>query len=237
MTWCSDYKQKNIKYVTYQNNMQHFITFLWHIMQDIFTKYFETNFRADGESVSWPWSNSEQSKYIVRMLPDLFDKFDIKSILDIPCGDFNRMQKIDFSYIKYIGADIVDPLIAQNKKRYPNTEFKVLDIKNDKLPKCDLVLVRDCLVHFSNIDIFKALQNICNSWSKYLLVTCFPNRMINEQIETWSRHTINFEQAPFNFPKPIQTINEACTEGGGIYTEKSLCLWEIEQIKSVLSNK
>ena len=41
-------------------------------------------------------------------------KYQIKSILDIPCGDFYWMKGLDLKNINYVGADIVAPLIKKN---------------------------------------------------------------------------------------------------------------------------
>ena len=62
-----------------------------------------------------------------------------------------------------------------------------MDLINDDLPKVDLIIVRDCLVHFSNKDIFKAIENIKQSKSKYLLVTTFSDLKKNENIvRSWN---------------------------------------------------
>jgi FMN-dependent NADH-azoreductase len=63
----------------------------------------------------------------------------------------------------YVGADIVDELIQSNKRKYPKHYFRVLDITQDELPKVDLMMVRDCLVHLSDADVKKALTNIKRS--------------------------------------------------------------------------
>jgi len=41
---------------------------------------------------------------------------------------------------------------------------------------------------------------------------------------------LNMEKFPFYFGKPIELINEGCTEKEGIYNDKSLGLWEIEKL-------
>ena len=40
----------------------------------------------------------------------------------------------------------------------------------------------------------------------------------------------NLEKKPFNFPEPIIAINEECEEMDGIYSDKCICLWEIEKL-------
>jgi hypothetical protein len=38
------------------------------------------------------------------------------------------------------------------------------------------------------------------------------------------------ERAPFNFPRPIKLINEGCTEGNNLFTDKALGLWRLQDI-------
>ena len=92
------------------------------------------------------------------------------------------MQKVDISTIDYLGADIVNDLIESNKK-YDSKKinFEKLDIIKDDLPKCDLIFCRDCLVHFSNEDLIKAINNILKSNSKFLMTTYFVKRRFNKK--------------------------------------------------------
>jgi hypothetical protein len=85
-------------------------------------------------------------------------------------------------------------------------------------------------VHFSFYDINKAIENIKRSEIKYLLTTTFPACDQNIDIVTGDWRIVNLEKAPFNFPTPIKMINENCTEGNGTYADKSLGLWQINQL-------
>ena len=146
------------------------------------------------------------------------------------------MKKINLNNIQYIGADIVKEIINNNKKIYEkdNISFQHLNIIKDQLPKVDLLLVRDCLVHFSYDDIFEALNNICDSGSKYLLATTFTNRQNNQNIITGEWRPLNLQLKPFYLTKPIRLINEKCTEDNMSYTDKSLGLWKISDIATCL---
>lgn len=203
-------------------------------MKDVFTKIYDDNWWNNQESVSWSGSTNEQTKKIIKELPNLFSEFKIYSMLDLPCWDFNRMYYVPFRDVEYIGADIVDDLIKKNRDKYPSKKFIVLDLATSILPRVDLIFVRDCLVHLCLADVIKALRNICESGSKYLLVTTFPEHKEYIEIPTGSWRTLNFQQPPFNFPKPIAIINEWCTEANGMYTDKSLWLWEISTIYELL---
>jgi hypothetical protein len=88
-------------------------------------------------------------------------------------------------------------------------------------------LSRDCLVHFSNADIIRALRNFKASGAKYLLMTTFTNKRVNTDVMNGDWRPLNFQLEPFNLPVPLVLINEKCTEGGGTYSDKSLGLWSL----------
>lgn len=177
-------------------------------------------------------SDPDQTQIIIKEIPILFKDMDISTILDIPCGDFNWMQNIDLSGIKYIGADIVEEIIKNNKSKYKakNISFRKMNLIASEIPKVDLVLVRDGLVHLSYDDVFKSLKNIYNSKSKYLLTTTFTGRQDNNDIITGGWYPFNLQIAPFFFPKPIRIINEGCTQSKSSYADKSLGLWKISEL-------
>ena len=62
------------------------------------------NLWASNESISGPGSEISNTKAVVKFLNNFIKEQNIKSILDIPCGDFNWMQTVDLSGIKYIGG-------------------------------------------------------------------------------------------------------------------------------------
>lgn len=201
--------------------------------RDVFTLIYNTNNWKSRESISGVGSEIKQTESLITGLGKLLNDLNATSLLDIPCGDFRWMQSVDLSKIHYIGADIVEELIENNKEGYKdksNIEFKVLDLINDRLPKSDIIMVRDCFVHFSFADIFKALENIRSSGCKYLLTTTFPEHRVNYNIVTGEWRTINLQEKPFTFQPPLLVINENCTEDNGEYKDKSMALWEVSKI-------
>lgn len=115
------------------------------------------------QSKSGSGSTVDNTVVLRTTLQKVFIAYNIKSMLDIPCGDFNWMQLMDLSGISYQGADIVEPLVKHVSSMYPGYTFSVLDIVNDDLPKVDLVFTRDCLGHLSNANVLKALKNVKKS--------------------------------------------------------------------------
>lgn len=199
----------------------------------IFSEYFKTNYWGGDESVSGPGSDRTQTKLIRSQVSELIKEFHISSVLDIPCGDFNWMKDVDLSAVQYLGGDIVPELIERNRRfASENRRFAVMDLINDDLPKVDLVIVRDCFIHFSNAHIYASLKRIAESNSTYLLTTTFPAREKNGDILTGQWRAVNLQLPPFGFPKPIRLINEGCTEEDGKYADKSIGLWRISDIPS-----
>jgi len=206
----------------------------------VFTEIYQTNKWGNSESVSGIGSTIENTTKIVSELNKTFIQLNIKTLLDIPCGDFNWAQNLNLNNINYLGADIVKELIETNKEKHhqSNIHFEVINIIEDPLPKTDLILVRDCFVHFSYDNILKSMQNIIASNSTYLLVTNFTKHRLNYNITTGDWRPINLEQAPFNFPEPEMVIEEHIDptykkEGKG----KSLSLWKINNLKHLLNDQ
>ena len=94
------------------------------------------------------------------------------------------MKEINFDKVNYIGGDIVPQLIKRNNELFSKKySFKIIDLTIDNLPKSDVIFCRDCLVHLSFKDIFKALNNIKRSNSKYLITTSHKKNL-NHDIAT-----------------------------------------------------
>lgn len=157
-------------------------------IKDRFTKYYHSNYWGGKESLSGRGSDSSQTETLLIELRKLFNDLSIKTVLDVPCGDFNWMKNLDFSHINYIGGDIVVDLINKNKTNFgenPNVHFQVIDITETDLPKVDLIICRDCLVHLSYKDIKKAISKIKQSNSGFLLATSFTERKKKLQHPNW----------------------------------------------------
>lgn len=200
--------------------------------QDRFTYIFRSRLWSSS-SVSGPGSESVQTQQLRDQLPGVLDRFGVRALLDLPCGDFGWLSAVDLDVERYIGADIVTDLVKMNAERFrddPVREFRVLDLTGDPLPKTDLVLCRDCLVHLSFADIERALRNLRRSGSRYLLTTTFTELGTNTDIATGDWRPLNLCREPFGFPEPLAVLVEGCTEENGAYADKSLGLWEIASI-------
>ncbi len=198
-------------------------------VEKVFSDIYKTKYWNSKESVSGTGSTLARTKKMREDLQFVIEKYNIKALLDIPCGDFNWMKEVisKESNLKYSGCDIVAELINENEKKYAtnNIKFEVKNLISDPIEKFDLIFCRDCLVHFSDADIFNSLKNIKRSNSTYFLVTSFLDVPENYNITTGQWHPIDLRKHPFNLDKPIEIFIEENSEKN---RKKALMLYKIE---------
>ncbi len=198
--------------------------------RNVFRTMYAWKIWGGNESRSGGGSGLAQTKQIRKHLPILINALGVSKLLDAPCGDFHWMREVELEVDEYIGADIVEEVVADNARKYahPTRRFVVLDIIKDPLPAADLILCRDCLVHLSFRDATRAIANFKQSESKYLLTTTFAERNHNQNIQTGEWRPLNLQKTPFNFPEPIRLIKEDCTVEHD--SDKCLGLWRIADL-------
>ena len=170
------------------------------------------NLKKEHISISGPGSNLNKNGENTNtvMLKKIIKKYKIKSIIDVPCGDFIWMEKVmnKNKKLKYLGIDIVQNLIENNKKNYKNKNinFKSLDIfeiKSLKKFNYDLIICKDFFIHCCFEDIKNLISKIKNSKIKYLLCDNHTKLEKNTDIVIGKHREINLMKFPFNLKKPI----------------------------------
>lgn len=169
-----------------------------------FSDVYENNLWGSIESESGPGSEIEYTERFRDGLINMISKYNINRFVDAACGDFHWMKLVTSQLdIEYFGFDIVDSVIERNKKNYESNKvhFGVVNICEDDLPSCDLLMVRDCLFHLSFNDIDKFLNNIGTVDYKYLLTTTHivDKDFRNSDILTGQFRLIDLFKEPFNF--------------------------------------
>lgn len=194
-----------------------------------FARIHASNHWGDSESLSGGGSTLTETEAVRRALPELFRRHGIRSLLDVPCGDFNWMQHVAPAVDEYIGADIVPALVADVSARHaaPGRRFLVLDLVTDDLPRADAVLARDVLIHLSQRDVRAALTNIRRSGAQWLLTTTYPEH-VNRDIITGDWRPLNLQAAPYLLPPPIELIPEETQERQ--FSDRSLGLWSVASL-------
>lgn len=208
--------------------------------EDRFTKIYHSNHWNNFESRSGEGSTLENTENIRVELPRILELYKISKMLDAPCGDFNWMQYVTAkTSIKYIGGDIVKPLIADNRSKYSDkdTTFIHLDLTKSPLPEADLLFCRDCLIHLSYKDISLVLKNFLNSSIPYLITTssAAPSgpRIKNSNITTGDMRPIDLFAEPFGLRQ--RDALESISEGRvSLQAEWSLVLLKRVTVQTML---
>ncbi len=187
-----------------------------------------------GESVSGAGSSLQATERLRAVLPHVLREFEVRTLLDAPCGDWNWMSHVDLPVERYIGGDIVRALVDENRLRYgsPERDFRVIDLCVDPLPHADMLLCRDALIHFSFADIWRALENIRRAEIEYIATTTFVATEVNADQATgrgW-RH-LNLQAPPFEFPEPMRVIDDNFNR-----EDQRLCVWRVTDLRAIFTS-
>jgi 2-polyprenyl-3-methyl-5-hydroxy-6-metoxy-1,4-benzoquinol methylase len=168
-------------------------------------KYVAMKRRQNWESLSGPGSSKSFTRDSVDFINHIIKKHNIKSILDLGCGDWNWFCDVDLSGCNYTGWDADELMIADNQSKYgtKNIKFFVKDIFNNEYPQVDLIICRDVLFHVKFELSTKLIQD-AKQKTIFFLSTCFREEKSNSGprgycgIENWGYFRINLNIAPFN---------------------------------------
>ncbi|MBI4755629.1 MAG: class I SAM-dependent methyltransferase [Betaproteobacteria bacterium] len=170
-----------------------------------------------------------QTRAVAQQLPGVLEQFDVRSVLDVGCGDFTWMSHADLAGVRYTGLDFLAPTQEKNARfARPGVDFVVADMLSEALPQADLVLCRDVFVHFSDARIGQAMDNIKRSGATWLLATTFPEKLRNFDCATGGWRAINFQRAPWGWPRPAALIVERVAEAE--FSDKALGLWRLSDL-------
>lgn len=198
----------------------------------IFTNIYNYNWWGSTESRSGVGSTIKNTIHIRKGLIKILEKYKIRNVFDAPCGDMNWIYgTFKNRKINYEGWDIVDDLIIRNQKiiKNKNYNFKSKDITSNKFPKADLMICRDCFIHFSYKDICRTLENFVLSDIKYLLLTNYENNLdfVNKDILTGESRIFDLFKYPFSFNNEFLEIG---LDDKSSFVQKKFLLFNKNQI-------
>ena len=145
----------------------------------------DQNLWLNPESKSGGGSTVEFTQHIRKNLAEWLHANDVKSMVDLPCGDFNWMRLVDFPEgMSYHGIDIVPDLIVENTRKYQSdtVKFSVGDIIEGPVPSAEVYFCRDVFIHFPNDAVEKSIANVRATGAKWLIATTCPT--VKEKIDT-----------------------------------------------------
>jgi hypothetical protein len=203
--------------------------------EEVFGRIYRDNLWDNDESRSGRGSTLAYTESIRSALPEILRKYNVKIFLDAPSGDFNWMAAVPMHGVRYVGADIVPQLVQRNQERYAGNGrlFVRLDLTRDPLPQADLWMCRDCIIHLSNADVWRLLDNFVRSGIPHILLSSYPETVTNEDTYTGGFHPINLCAAPFLFPPPILAVPDF-VDG---FPRRELAMWSREGIRPLIEGR
>lgn len=183
---------------------------------DVFEKIYEEKWWGASDIKNRKYSSGDgtRDKEIVGEYVDAVTNFlskneDLKSGLDLGCGDFSVGVEFCNLFEDYKAMDVAKNIIKENKEIYKskNVRFSVLDLTSGQIPQTNVILVRQVLQHLSNTEIKKFVKNIEGKF-QHLIVTeslsksmfFRPNKDTNTGpgIRVHERSGVVLEKDPFN---------------------------------------
>lgn len=149
----------------------------------------------------------------------------IKSVIDLGCGDWQFSRFIDWKNKTYLGIDCVPNVVSTIKNKYEtkNVKFVLQDFSNNEVEQCDLMILKDVLIHWPNQNIVEFLAK--KHKAKYFLITVDLDKTGNNgDIHLGEWHALDLEKEPFNLK---QIINKFYWDQGKKITY--LCLNKFEE--------
>jgi len=107
------------------------------------------------ESKSGEGSEGKFAEYKKNLIESIIAKYNIKSIIDFGCGDFNWMSKVR-GMERYLGIDIVQNLINNHNEKYKNGNRKFL-YGNTANPKFHLDFIKENNINYDMGILFDIL--------------------------------------------------------------------------------
>lgn len=171
----------------------------------IFTEIYDTGYwgrNSEGKGFSGPGSTVENAAPYVSFLENFIYANDVKSVVDVGCGDWTFSQHIRWGDVQYTGYDIVKSVIEANQLKFASPTIKFLhgNAIDIELPEADLLICKDVLMHLTNEDIALFLKQLGKY--RHCLITNNIDRYTwssdNRPIETGRFRPLDLTKPPFN---------------------------------------
>jgi SAM-dependent methyltransferase len=166
----------------------------------IFGHIYEQDHWDGGSGVgSAPDATEPYRTVLAQMLPAA----DIRSVVDVGCGDWQLGSLVDWSAVEYLGLDVVPAVVERNRSRFakPGVRFEQLDARLESPPAADLLLAKDVLQHWSNADAAAFLRTNLGRY-RYCLITndvesTHWDGAVNHDVLLGEWRTMDVEAQPF----------------------------------------
>lgn len=180
--------------------------------EDLYEKRFVTIYRdklwgvnEENEGYSGGGSDLENVRPYYVYLTNFLREHDIRSVVDLGCGDWTFSRFIDWTDIDYIGYDVVDSVIQKDQARYGSSHIQFIhaNFLNEEVPQADLMICKHVLQHMPNQDVMAFLK-LLPKFKHCLILNAAPTEegnqehLIRDVFPFWEDRGIDLTQAPFN---------------------------------------
>jgi predicted TPR repeat methyltransferase len=148
---------------------------------------------------SGPGSDPDFAKRWIDTVNYFLSQEDIKTVIDVGCGDWRIGKNLNLEGIDYTGVEVSSVIFKEtvlnsaDNIKFINADFQTLDIHD-----ADLIIIKDVLQHLSNSSIYIMINKIMEK-SRYAL---FCDDMLEENnLEDCDGgyRGIDISESPFNF--------------------------------------
>lgn len=157
---------------------------------------------------------------------------DVKSVVDLGCGDWQFSRYIDWSCTEYLGVDLVEKVVEGNRRKFGTGNVTFDKFQSvESLPDGDLLLCKDVLQHLSNVTVEAYIRKLLRKFA-FLLITNddLPADWLNADIAEGEFRPLRLDRAPFGLPATsIFCWDLVWTQGGMVPPRKLVQLLRGEQ--------
>lgn len=145
-------------------------------------------------------SSPEINEMYISYLNEFIKKYNIHSIVDIGCGDWQIMNHIDLTNVDYKGFDVVDEVINENNKLHKSSSINFYKTNLNDIydyPSANLLICKDVLQHLD----YENINHILSKLDKYdhvIIINDFSDNTINHDISNGGYRELDLRTEPFN---------------------------------------
>jgi len=140
----------------------------------------------------------------VAYVQHLMERFEVRTILDLGCGDWSFSRYLDFGGRRYLGVDAVESVVARNVAAFGSPDIRFAQgnlCSSEELPECDLLLCKDVLQHLSTANIVTILAKVGRARVALITNDYHPS---NRDCSNGDTRPLNITAPPLNFPgRPV----------------------------------
>lgn len=192
-------------------------------LENRFSTVFSSKLWGADETVSGPGSRLDNPMVTKAFdaLDHVIGEFGLRSIADIPCGDFNWFQEVLKRHpgLGYTGFDIVEPLVEMNRARFPDVKFVHFDIVSDVPDKFDLIFTKELFIHLKDSQILRSIRNMKASGSKYLMAS-----------NSFGVENVDLAHAELGYARPVDLCVRPFELSTPMWRNDFYALWNLGEI-------